>query len=254
MATNAAAGPIVFSKRAYDHLFYSGMAIGMALAVFIGFARTYYLSAYFGSSTTFTGGPFSTLVRMHAALFSTWVVLFVVQTSFVATHRVAIHKKLGIAVATLAGVMILVGTTTALQLALRGGAPPGVDPLVFLAVPLGDMALFAILLTAALWLRDNKEAHKRLMLLAYTSILVAAVARFPGVLSMGPLWFFGLTFLPILALGVSYDLLTRRRIHPAYLWGGALLILSVPLRLAISTTQTWHSLAEKLVGVAKLYS
>ena len=254
MATSAASEPIVFSRHAYDRLFYGGMAIGMALTVFIGFARTYYLSAFFGTNTTSSGGPFSTLVRLHAALFTTWVVLFIVQTSLVATHRVALHRRLGIAVATLALTMILVGTATALQMALRGGAPPGIDPRAFLAIPLGDMLVFATLSGAALVLRSNREAHKRLMLLAYIAILVAAVARFPAVLPLGPLWFFGLTFLPPLALGVSYDLWTRRRVHPAYVWGGALLILSVPLRLAISTTEGWRSLAGRLIEVAKLYS
>ena len=254
MATSVMSKPIVLPKGAYDRVFYSGMAVVMALTVLIGFARTYYLSAYFGTHATFGGRPFSTIVRLHAALFTTWVLLFIVQTSLVARHRVAVHRRLGVAVGTLAGLMIVVGTATALQLALSGGAPPGVDPLVFLAVPLGDMVVFASLVTAALGLRRNKEAHKRLMLLAYTAILAAAVARFPGVLPLGPLWFFGLTFLPVLALGVTYDLVTRRRIHPAYLWGGALLIVSVPVRLMISTTQGWRWLAERLVEVAKLYS
>lgn len=254
MATSVAAKPVVLSSSAYDRLFYSGMAIAMAIAAFIGFARTYYLSALFGSTTTFTGRPFSTVVRLHAALFTSWVLLFVVQTALVARSRVAVHRRLGVAVATLGTAMIVVGTATALQLAFRGGAPPGVDPRAFLAVPLGDMLVFATLLAAALWLRSNKEAHKRLMLLAYTSILAAAVARFPGVLPLGPLWFFGLTFLPILAIGVTYDLITRRRIHPAYLWGGAFLILSVPLRLAVSSTHAWLSFATKLVELARYYS
>ncbi|HMK20861.1 MAG TPA: hypothetical protein VK466_00920 [Terriglobales bacterium] len=64
------------------------------------------------------------------------------------------------------------------------------------------------------------------------------MARFPGALPLGPLWLFGLTFLPVLLLGTTYDLITRRRVHAAYIWGGALLILSVPVRLAISTTQS----------------
>jgi hypothetical protein len=254
MATSAASKPFVLSTGAYDRLFYSGMAITMAMSVFVGFARTYYLSAYFGTTTTISGGPFSTVVRLHAALFTTWVLLFIVQTSLVASHRVALHKRLGIAVAVVAGMMIVVGTATALQLAYRGGAPPGVDSRAFLAIPLGDMLVFGSLLIAALWLRRNKEAHKRLMLLAYTAILVAAVARIPGVLPLGPLWFFGLTFLPILAAGVAYDVITRGRVHPAYLWGGALLIVSVPVRLAISSTQAWLSLASKLMQIAKFYS
>lgn len=144
--------------------------------------------------------------------------------------------------------MIVVGTAIALDLARHGRTPSGIDPLAFLAIPLGDMAVFAVLIGAALLLRSHKEAHKRLMLLAYTAILGAAVGRFPGVLPLGPLWLFGLTFLPVLVLGVTYDLATRRRVHPAYIWGGVWLILSVPLRLAISTTQVWHRLAAMLIG------
>jgi hypothetical protein len=233
---------------AYDRMFYSGMAIAMAVTVFIGFARTYYLSAYFGTHGTIGGRPFSTIIRVHAMLFTTWVLLFTTQTLLVATHRVAIHRRLGVAVGVVAAMMIVVGTATARDLARSGGAPPGIDPLAFLAIPLGDMAVFSVLIATALYLRRKKEAHKRLMLLAFTAILAAAVARFPSVLPLGPLWFFGLTFLPILAFGITYDLVTRRRVHPAYLWGGALLILSVPVRLMISSTPSWHRLAEMFVG------
>ena len=248
MATTATAKPVLATGGAHDRAFYSGMAILMACAVFTGFARTYYLSAYFGTHATTSGRPFSTIVRVHAALFTTSVLLFLVQTSLVASRRVAVHRRLGVAVAVLAGAMIVVGTATALDLARHGGAPPGIEPVAFLAVPLGDMAVFAVLIVAALVLRRNKEAHKRLMLLAYTSILVAAVARFPGILAGGPLWFFGLTFLTVLGLAMTYDFVTRRRIHLAYIWGGGLLILSVPGRLALSTTQAWHHLAQKLLG------
>lgn len=233
---------------AYDRIFYSGMAIAMAVAVFIGFARTYYLSSYFGTHGTIGGRPFSTIIRIHAMLFTTWVLLFTTQTLLIATHRVAVHRRLGVAVGVVAAMMIVVGTATALDLTRHGGAPPGIDPLAFLAIPLGDIVVFSVLIAMALYLRRRKEAHKRLMLLAFTAILAAAVARFPGVLPLGPLWFFGLTFLPILAVCITYDLVTRRRVHQAYLCGGALLILSVPVRLMISSTPTWHRLAQMLVG------
>jgi hypothetical protein len=39
---------------------------------------------------------------------------------------------------------------------------------------------------------------------------------------------------------------SRRRVHPAYIWGGTLLVLSVPLRLAISGTATWMAIAQAL--------
>jgi hypothetical protein len=85
------------------------------------------------------------------------------------------------------------------------------------------------------------------MLLAYISIMTAAVARLGGVSAMGPLVFFGLTFLFVVC-GALYDLGSRRQIHRAYLWGGALFFVSVPLRLAISATAAWQKFAAFLTS------
>jgi hypothetical protein len=233
---------------AFDRAFYSGMAILMALTVFAGFAPTYYLRGYFGAPVTFSGNTGLTpLMQVHGALFTGWVLLFIVQTALVASRRVAVHRRLGIAGVVLAAAMIAVGVRTAIAGAARGSGPPGIDPLAFLVVPLFDMLLFAGFVAAAVRMRRNREAHKRLMLLAYVSIITAGVARLPGVLPYGPLMFFGLSFIFIL-LGVGYDLASRRRVHPVYLWGGMLLVLSVPLRLAISGTPAWRAFAGFLVG------
>jgi hypothetical protein len=229
-----------------DRLFYGGMAVAMGLTVFAGFAPSYYLRLLSGGpTTTIPGGPFTGLVHLHGALFTAWVLLFIIQTALVASRRVAVHRRLGIAGAVLAASMIVVGTFTAIASAARGGAPPGVDPLAFLAIPLFDMLLFATFVAVALIKRRDREAHKRLMLLAYVSIIVAAVARLPGVLPFGPLAFFGLSFVFIL-IGSAYDFLSRRRVHPAYVWGGALFAISVPVRLIISGTGAWRAFAQLL--------
>ena len=226
----------------YDRAFYGGMAVVLALTVLLGFGPTYYSRLLSGPQATVSGGPFTPVVHLHGALFTAWVLLFVVQTALVSTHRVAVHRRLGVVGAVLAGAMVIAGTSTAIQLARRGGAPPGVEPLAFLVVPLFDMVLFAGFMTAALLRRRNKEAHKRLMLLAYISIVVAAVARLPGILPLGPIAFFALAFVFVIA-AAAYDAVTRRRVHPVYVWGGALFAVSVPLRLALSTTSAWHSFA-----------
>jgi hypothetical protein len=248
MAVVAASQPAPkpFVTGAYDRAFYSGIAIAMAAIVLIGFGPTYYLRAFFAAPVTVSGTTtLSPLAHLHGALFTGWVVLFIVQTALIASRRVKVHRRLGIAGAVLAAGMVVVGVSTAIASAARGAAPPGVDPLAFLAIPLFDMVLFPIFVGSALLHRRNKEAHKRLMLLAYISILVAAVARWPGVLPYGPLVFFGLTFI-ILLIAVGYDLASRRRVHPVYIWGGALLVASVPLRLAISGTSAWRGIAEFL--------
>lgn len=245
-APRPAAPPL--AAGAYDRIFYSGMAITMALTVLIGFGPTYYFRVFSAGSpaATISGAPFTPIVYLHGFAFSCWVLLFVVQTALVAARRVKLHQRLGIAGAVLAAVMIVVGTSTAIAAAKAGSAPPGVDPLSFLAIPLGDMVLFAIFVSAALKQRRKREAHKRLMLLAYIAILTAAVARWPGVLPLGPLGFYGLTFL-FLVGAIAYDLVTRRRVNSVYKWGGALLVLSVPARLILSQTSAWRAFAEFLV-------
>jgi hypothetical protein len=246
MATAVASKPVLRPLGAHDRVFYSSIAIAMALTVLAGFAPTYYLKVFGGGPMfTISGSPFTALVHLHGLLFTSWVVLFIVQTALVTRHRVAAHRRMGIAGGVLAAMMVIAGVTTAISAAAQGSAPRGVTPLAFLAIPLFDMLLFPIFVGAALWMRANKEAHKRLMLLAYISLMAAPVARLPGVLPLGPLAFFGMAFIFMLA-GVTYDFVTRRRVHPAYLWGGALLVASVPVRLMVSGTATWKAFAEFL--------
>jgi hypothetical protein len=228
----------------YDRVFYGSIAAAMALMAVMGFAPTYYWRLFSGGPTaTISGGPFTTLVHVHGALFSAWVALFIVQTALISARRVAVHRRLGIAGAVLAAAMIAAATTTAIGMAKRGGTAPGIPPLAFFAVPFFDMVMFAAFIVAALVLRRKKEAHKRLMLLAYVSIMAAPAARLPGVLPLGPFAFYGIAFVFLVA-GIIYDVAVRRRVHPAYLWGGALLVASVPLRLAISGTAAWTAFAQ----------
>ena len=46
--------------------------------------------------------------------------------------------------------------------------------------------------------------------------------------------------------GIGYDLATLRRVHPATLWGGLAIVISQPLRLAISGTGLWLGFARWL--------
>jgi hypothetical protein len=82
-----------------------------------------------------------------------------------------------------------------------------------------------------------------LMTLATISLMSAPIARLPfALLKAGPPAFFGLTDLFIVAILV-YDLATRRRVHPATIWGGLLIMASQPLRLMISGTPAWMAFA-----------
>jgi len=216
----------------------------MALTTFAGFAPTFYLRSLFGAPVSLTGlTTITPVVMAHGLVFTAWVVLFVVQTSLIASRNVAMHRKLGVGGIVLAAVMVAVGLPTAFAAAARGSAPAGMEPLVFLVVPVFDLMIFAAFFVAAVARRREKEVHKRLMLLAYCSIIPAAVGRIPGVVALGPGGLFGLAFLPAVA-GAIYDRWSRGRVTPIYWWGIAILYLSIPGRLAVSATPAWHAFAD----------
>jgi hypothetical protein len=232
------------NANASDRWFFSGMAMLFLVTVLVGFARTYYLRAYFQS-------PELDWVRhAHGAIFTAWLVLLIIQTTLVAARRTDVHRRLGVLGLALAIAMIVVGTATALLRARLIQLPPGAPPpLAFLTIPLGDLVVFAILFGLAYKWRRRLDFHKRLMLLATIAILPAAVARLPlaFIQEIGPLAFFGLadSFVIVCAL---FDIATRGRVHPATLWGGLFLIVSHPLRLIIGTTPVWLSIAERLTS------
>ena len=230
----------------HDRKFYLGVALAMALTVLVGFGPSFYLRGVFHKPTPSGMTTLSWVTVLHGALFTSWVLLFIVQTTLVARQNVRLHRKLGIVGALLAAAMIAAGSAIAIQMAQRGGAPPGVDALAFMTVPLGDIFMFTLFVGSALWMRRNKDAHKRLMVLAYIAIMAAPIARLPGVLPLGPFGFYGLTMIFLVA-AVIYDFISRRRVHPVYIWGGLALVLSVPGRLMLSGTPLWHSFAQMLV-------
>jgi hypothetical protein len=228
-------------ERNLDRWFFSSMALAAALTAFAGFARTYYLREVFG------GPALTTLVHVHGAVATSWILLFATQASLIAARRTDLHMRLGIAGAVLALVMIVIGCFTAVEGARRGVTPPGgPPPLAFLSVPLGTIAAFAILVGAGLYNRPRSEIHKRLMLLATIAILTPALARIGRLTGLdGPPIAIGGTCAFVVACMI-YDRVVHRRVHPAFLWGGIFLMLSLPARFAIGRTAAWHSIAEWL--------
>ncbi len=114
-------------------------------------------------------------------------------------------------------------------------------------MPLGDIATFAVFIALAFWWRSDKEKHKRLIVLASTCLMTAAWARWPGVLPLGPLVYYGLSLLFPIA-GIIYDKVTRGRVHPTYLWGTALIVAAVPLRILLIGNAAWQRLMQHVAG------
>jgi hypothetical protein len=241
------ATPMTSTVRASaERRFFTGIALAILVTVVVGFSRSFYLRPLFPEWPS----PSETIFYVHGAVFSAWIVLLVVQASLVAGGHTGLHRKIGPFSALLAVAMVVLGTIGALVAARRVTGFTGVPipPLQFLAIPIFDMILFAAFVWLAIAQRGNPQTHKRLMLLATINLITAAIARWPGVLALGPLAFFGLTDLFIIALAI-WDFRTRGRLHPVTLWGGLLIIVSQPLRLVVSGTQGWLAFARWATGL-----
>jgi uncharacterized membrane protein YozB (DUF420 family) len=239
--------PLMSPGRASaERRFFTGMALAILATVIVGFSRTFFLRPLFPDWPS----PSETIFYVHGVVFTAWIVLLVAQASLVAGGRTELHRKIGPFSAVLAVGMVVLGTLGALIAARRatGFVQIPVPPLQFLAIPIFDMILFATFVWLAIAQRRNPQAHKRWMLLATVNLVTAAIARWPGLPALGPLAFFGLTDLFVIALAV-WDFRARGRLHPVTLWGGLLIIASQPLRLVVSSTDGWLAFARWATGL-----
>jgi hypothetical protein len=86
-------------------------------------------------------------------------------------------------------------------------------------------ALFGGLVIAALRLRLRAEVHKRLMLMALVSLLPPAFGRFVAYFTRVGVFevVLGLMCAAVLSC-IVIDAIRHRRLHPALVWSGALVI------------------------------
>lgn len=227
--------------------FFTGMTLVMAAVVALGFARTFYLQGFFpGVQALAAPEPFYSL---HGAVFSSWMALLVAQAILVRRGNIAWHRTLGLLGVVIAAGVVALGVYAVLVAAQRDGGFIGVPvpPRQFMLVPLTDMVLFGLFAALAIGYRKHPQAHKRLILLATTNLLEAAIVRLPvAVISAGvPVTTYALVDGFIVAIAV-WDLRSGGRLHPATLWGGLLIILSQPLRIVLSGTDAWLAIGNSL--------
>ena len=219
--------------------------VALAVVTIIGFARTYYLRVWFDLP------PLARAAHLHGILATLWLALHFTQARLIAMHKVAVHKRLGIFTACVGFLLAAQALALGIEGVAAGHAPPGRDPLEFLSVPIGTTTMFSLFLVSALAMRRKREWHKRLMLLATTALLLPAAGRLELILvPLGLPRFvlgFWLTFAFVAWAWVN-DWRKLQRIHPAYIYGGIALLISLPLRRWIGFTDAWRPIAQWLIG------
>jgi hypothetical protein len=198
--------------------FYLWAALACGLIAVGGFAQTYYLKSLFETPAL----PAS--LHLHGIIMSAWCLLFAVQSFLIATHRVGVHRRLGIVGAVMAVLVVLAGAHATFEATAREVHDHVVGKFHFLfGLNLANLAVFAVLVAAALRLRTRPDFHKRLMLLATVTMLAPAVARIVLLFTHAPLAQI-LAFDGCILACVALDTDLHRRLHPAMGWGAVLVL------------------------------
>jgi hypothetical protein len=228
--------------------FFVAMAALVILTAFAGFAPSFYLRSSFHPDH-----ELSLLLHIHGLVFSTWLIMFLVQTLLIAKSSRILHQRLGwFTVGVAALMLLLVAAATVEQ--MRRGLP--------IEEAAGDISLnsfgaimFGVPLIGAIYYRKRPDWHKRLMLCATLGLLGAPLLRlifrntsldFPAAVLLGAV-IADLFFLPCFA----YDLWTRGRIHRAYVYVLALFMVSQFFMLRVLSWAPWLDFSR---GVQRLLS
>jgi hypothetical protein len=214
---------VTAANRHVGRGFYPGSAAAIAVIIFAGFARNYYLRAWIGTRAI------SFMVHMHGLIMTAWVLLFLTQTLLVSKHRTDLHRKLGVIGAILAAMVVALGVYTIAGSIVRRnpGAETTLFAELFVAFDGVSLLLFGGLVMTALIQRRHTEIHKRLMLFAVLSLLPPALGRLVA--------YFTHRNIELIVLGLMYssvltcvlvDAIRHRRFHPASVYSGALVLVS----------------------------
>jgi hypothetical protein len=228
-------------NRTVERVFFSGMAILLCVCVYIGFSPTYFQAGMLRAPLP------SPILHVHGAVFTLWMLLFVVQAALISARRVKWHRSFGTVAFCLPPIMIVLGVIAAIDALHRGVRIGPLDPAVSLSFPLIGIVAFAIVIYASWRARRRPDAHKRLILIATMGLVGAAFGRFPwaGIglpPAAGPATGVG----GLLLILMVYELISIRRIHRSTTWAAPLVFASVALAVPIGMTPAWHAFAALL--------
>jgi hypothetical protein len=225
--------PLIRSRQAY-------FAITLLIAGIVawGFWETYY--ARFAERT-----DLPSIVHVHAAVFTVWVLVLVAQAAVIVGGNVQLHRWLGTLGMAYGALVLAVGlgvSVGAPALRVRAGDYSLDVGGVIVLYNLMDILLFGAFLAMAFAYRNRAELHKRWIVAATAALCGAALGRVvPGNTAQYLL----LWLSPILAM-VAVDLVTTKRVHAIPLASGGLLVIAF-FKVPLLAAPLWRDLGRALL-------
>jgi hypothetical protein len=238
-------GIVVTTKRGglLGQYFYFFMSLLIAVVVMYGFSFT------IEKTLIHPALPRPLLLYVHAAMFSGWLVFFILQTALVRTGNVLLHRRIGLFGAVMGSAMVLLGVATAITMARFNMIQlHHNDAESFLIIPLFDMLCFGTTLGLAVLWRKKPEYHRRLMLVATCALTAASFGRFPQWLLPSVYFYSGVDLL--ILLGVIRDLIVNGRVHQVYLYVLPLFVVgqTIVTYTVFHQLSYWQKIAHTIMG------
>jgi hypothetical protein len=247
--TNKSTKPVV------ERYFYSIATVLLLALVLVGFQLFYFhAQMYPGRPIT---PPIKPLIILHGTAMLLWILLAIVQPFLVAGGDRRTHMALGKVAAIIAVCLVVLGLK--MGIASCKVAPPDLmygplTPKQFLIVPVGDIALFALFVTAGIVWRKRPDIHKPMMFLASLAAVGAAISRmdFLNHLYLGTVWekLFGFFFFTVVAGAVFLILKCAvfRKFDRWFAVGFGVMAFWFWLITQGATTRVWDKIASFLLS------
>ena len=240
--------------RALGRWFFVGMALLMIATSIAGF-----VPAIIQPATR--RAPLTLLAEAHGIAFFMWLFLYLAQSLLVANGRVDLHRTLGMTSIVLLAAMVPLGFTTTTAMIRRGfdlsgdqDIGPQPDGQTSTDAPTAAVFNFVALLTfiilavTALGYRRRPAVHKRLMLFASISLMVAPIAHLGGHIKLSPPTFvaaYTVLYTMFLLAPIAFDYLTEKRVRFLTIGMAIGLFASQALQaFVIGPSAAWHRFAE----------
>jgi hypothetical protein len=228
--------------------FYLVISLAFVAFVFVGFSRSYYLRILSDPPNL------STLLHVHAVVFTVWMALFVVQAKLVAAQRVELHRKLGVASAIFAILVFVVGMLAGFETAISDHmSPSGLKPPQFSIIPFTSILLFGAFIALGVAFRRRPGLHRRFMILGFVASISPASARIIRLLGVQEYrdYLIPLCAAMFIAACMAYDWKKHRVVHPVYAIGGLVTVASWPLRIMIGHSDWYFPIGEQVARLAR---
>jgi hypothetical protein len=195
------------------------------------------------------------LIHAHAVLYVGWLIVLATQVGLVRSGRLDWHRSLGRVAVVMIPLTALFGLGAMISRKLAPIVVSDSD-LAFMGVQISNVIGMTALLTAGFLLRGDSSAHRRLMVMGTIMVtetgfnrIFHAPARSLLGDGVGPFLIetYAGTLLLMLSVG-AYDLVTRRRLHPAYVAAFSFMLSLQVLSSWLNQEPFWLAWMKGLTG------